>query len=126
MRSALMRRTGGERKYRQEARAFQIETRDNVATALTVIPAGKLRLLGNTEESELEALEEIPLGHKIALCNIAEGDMIVKYGVPIGKATTHIKKGGWVHLHCMRSNYDERSSHLDIYTGAPADIDYEV
>lgn len=110
----------------REARAFQIEAKDNVATALTVIPVGNLRLLGNTEKAEMEALEEIPLGHKIALCDIARGDMIVKYGIPIGKATKHIKKGCWVHLHCVRSNYDERSSHLDIYTGAPADIDYEV
>jgi hypothetical protein len=30
-----------------------------------------------------------------------------------------------VHLHVMRSLYDERSSHLDINTGAPKDTKYE-
>ena len=48
----------------------------------------------------------------------------MKYGIPIGKATADIIKGQWVHLHCMKSNYDERSAHLDVITGAPKDIEY--
>ena len=35
------------------------------------------------------------------------------------------RQGAWVHLHVMRSLYDERSSHLDINTGAPKDTKYE-
>ena len=50
---------------------------------------------------------------------------IVKYGVPIGTATVNIAAGSWVHLHCMRSNYDERSAHLDLMTGVPVDSEYE-
>ena len=33
--------------------------------------------------------------------------------------------GSWVHLHVMRSVYDQRSSHLDVRTGAPKDTKYE-
>ena len=51
--------------------------------------------------------------------------MIVKYGVVIGRATKPIPAGSWVHLHVMRSNYDERSSHLNVHTGAPEDTRYE-
>lgn len=51
--------------------------------------------------------------------------MIVKYGVVIGRATKDIPMGSWVHLHVMRSNYDERSSHLNVNTGAPEDTRYE-
>ena len=83
--------------------AFQIDLRDNVATALEALGAGPVRLLGDA----------------------AVGEMIVKYGVVIGRATADIPAGSWVHLHVMCSNYDDRSSHLDVVTGAPKDIRYE-
>ena len=87
----------------KEIKAFQIDLGDNVATALAGIPAG----------------------HKIALKDIGAGGHIVKYGVVIGRATADIPKGSWVHLHVMQSIYDERSSHLDVRTGAPKDTKYE-
>ena len=68
---------------------------------------------------------EIPVGHKIARRNIARGEKIIKYGVPIGCAVRDIPAGTWVHLQNMRSLYDERSSHLDVNTGAPKDTKYE-
>ena len=43
----------------------------------------------------------------------------------IGRATTDIPAGSWVHLHVMCSVYDQRSSHLDVRTGAPKDTKYE-
>lgn len=42
-------------------------------------------------------------GHKIALCDIAEGADIIKYGYPIGFATEDIKKGDSVHSHNMKT-----------------------
>lgn len=105
--------------------AFQIDKTDNVATALTAIGEGCVRLLGDAQQAEVTAVQEIPVGHKIALRDIAEGEMIVKYGVVIGRATKPIPMGSWVHLHVMRSNYDERSSHLNVNTGAPEDTRYE-
>src|ERR1051325_4342150 len=42
---------------------------------------------------------EIPRGHKIALGGIAEGEQIIKYGFPVGKATRQISAGEWVHTH---------------------------
>ena len=105
--------------------AFQIDKTDNVATALTVLTAGEVRLLGDAASPSMQAVEDIPVGHKIALADIAEGEMIVKYGVIIGRATKDIPAGSWVHLHVMRSNYDERSSHLNVVTGAPEDTVYQ-
>lgn len=40
-----------------------------------------------------------PCGHKIALKTIAKGNPVIKYGYPIGTATTDIAKGEWVHSH---------------------------
>ncbi|MFR6327672.1 MAG: UxaA family hydrolase [Eisenbergiella sp.] len=66
-----------------------------------------------------------PKGHKIALKKIRQGELILKYGVPIGCAIRDIPPGTFVHLHCIRSLYHERSSHLDPATGAPLDTRYE-
>ncbi len=43
-------------------------------------------------------------GHKYALCDISEGENIIKYGNPIGHATCDIKKGEHVHSHNVRTN----------------------
>jgi len=104
--------------------AFQIDINDNVATALHELTPGRVEIRG-AKALELEATAEIPVGHKIALRDILPGEDIKKYGVTIGRATQRIEKGSWVHLHCMQSVYDQRSSHLDVLTGAPKDIKYE-
>ncbi len=108
-----------------EQSAFQIDLRDNVATALEELSPGPVRLLGAASAPAAEAAEKIPKRHKLALRDIAAGEDIVKYGVVIGRATADIPAGSWVHLHVMHSNYDERSSHLDAVTGAPKDTRYE-
>ena len=107
-------------KMEDEMTAFQIDERDNVATALKVLEPGTVRLLGDSREKKLSVREEIPAGHKVALTDIAAGENIVKYGVVIGRATKDIR-----HLHVMCSIYDQRSSHLDVHTGAPKDTRYE-
>lgn len=109
----------------QTQTAFQIDLMDNVATALAPLTPGRVRLRGDVKAAELEAVTQVPAGHKIALRDIGAEEDILKYGVVIGRATEDIPKGSWVHLHVMRSIYDERSSHLDINTGAPRDTRYE-
>lgn len=105
--------------------AFVVDRRDNVATALAPLTAGEVRLTGEPRVPSLIVKEDIPAGHKAALHDLCSGEPIIKYGVVIGVATEDIPAGSWVHLHCMKSLVDERSSHLDIHTGAPKDIDYE-
>lgn len=109
-----------------EITAFQINLKDNVATALAEVKAGQqVKLIGDCREKRIIAATDIPTGHKLALGDITAGELIVKYGVVIGRATEDIPKGSWVHLHVMQSIYDERSSHLDVNTGAPKDTKYE-
>lgn len=109
-----------------EYRFFQIDRKDNVATALMDIPKGaEAELVGDADLRGIETREPVPMGHKIALEDIPAQGSIVKYGVVIGSASINIKKGSWVHLHVMHSNYDERSDHLDPVTGAPKDTKYE-
>lgn len=43
-------------------------------------------------------------GHKYAVCDIKEGEDIIKYGHPIGHAVCDIKKGEHVHTHNIKTN----------------------
>jgi len=105
-------------------RCFQVNPADNVATALDDLAPGQVQVLGRAAGTVVAAAEEIMLGHKIALRRIGEGEAFVKFGVPIGIATTVVEPGAWVHLHNCRSRVDERSSHLDLKTGAALDTAY--
>lgn len=104
---------------------YQIYRQDNVATALVGLLEGEVTVNGDAAQKIITAVEKIPSGHKISLFDINNGENIVKYGVVIGQATMDIQKGSWVHLHNMKSLYDERSSHLDAVTGAPKDTNYD-
>lgn len=55
--------------------------------------------------------EAVARGHKVALCDIAEGETVIKYGAPIGRATRDIKAGEWVHTHNLRSHLDEAAEY---------------
>ena len=105
-------------------RAFQVHLNDNVATMLDDSGGGQVAVLG-PEPTSLEVREAVKMGHKVALANIAVGQPVVKFGVPIGMATREIEAGRWVHLHNLASSFDERSSSLDVHTGAATDTKYE-
>jgi (2R)-sulfolactate sulfo-lyase subunit alpha len=47
--------------------------------------------------------EPVPLGHKLALADIAAGQEIIEYGQPVGIATRDIRRGEHVHVHNVRS-----------------------
>ena len=51
---------------------------------------------------------EVESGHKEALCDIAVGENIIKYGFPIGHATMPIKKGEHVHTKNRKTNLNEK------------------
>lgn len=103
---------------------FQINVKDNVATALEDLKPGPIDIVGVDIERQIEASESIGLGHKLSLRAINADEAIIKYGVPIGVAVVDIPEGHWVHLHNCRSQVDERSSHLDTKTGAALDTVY--
>ncbi|MGZ8259632.1 MAG: UxaA family hydrolase [Caldimonas sp.] len=52
---------------------------------------------------ELEARQDIPIGHKVALRDMAPGDTVVKYGIDMGKVTTPIRKGEHAHVHNIKT-----------------------
>ncbi|PAB59704.1 UxaA family hydrolase [Anaeromicrobium sediminis] len=79
---------------------------DNVATALESINSSeKVQIISDKNENlgEIEALESIPFGNKIALVHIKDSDEIIKCGFSIGITTKEISKGKLVHVHNVES-----------------------
>lgn len=104
---------------------FQIHESDNVGTLLQDVSAGDDVLhRGGGPPRTWQAMQSVRAGHKIALCSIACGHPIIKYGIQIGVATAPIEPGAWVHLHNCASRYDEQSSRLDLGSGAPTETRY--
>ncbi len=102
-------------------RAFRIHPDDNVATllgdadtAVTIVGGEEIALHG-----------PVALGHKVALADIPAGLPVVKFGIPIGLASSAIRAGDWVHLHNCSSRFDERSGDFDVVTGAAKDMSYD-
>ncbi|WP_322103225.1 UxaA family hydrolase [Paraburkholderia sp. J41] len=52
---------------------------------------------------EIVAQQDIPIGHKVALKDMAVGDTVYKYGVDIGKVIVPIKAGDHAHVHNIKT-----------------------
>jgi (2R)-sulfolactate sulfo-lyase subunit alpha len=57
----------------------------------------------NNSTLRLKSKANIPIGHKVALTDIKNGDTVWKYGQDIGKAIADIPKGGHVHVHNLKT-----------------------
>ncbi|MGC8570039.1 UxaA family hydrolase [Caldivirga sp.] len=87
---------------------FAIHNReDNVGVAIEDIKAGDeaqgIYIEDKSNGPVIKAMEDIPLGHKIALRDIKAGERVIKYGRVIGVAVKDIKVGEHVHIHNLKS-----------------------
>ena len=89
-----------------EKRAIQIDKGDNVAVVAQPVDTGETVLIVEKAQT-IKALESIRTGHKIAIAPIANGELIIKYGIPIGRATQDIAVGNWVHVHNVEDITEE-------------------
>ncbi len=80
---------------------LQIHPADTVAVALQPLSTG----YGVDINGQCITLSsDISQGQKFALCDIAEGEDVIKYGYPIGHATRAIAKGELVDHHNLATN----------------------
>lgn len=83
---------------------LKINENDKVVVALKTIPAGETVTVDvQGEKRQITALEEIPAGHKMAICDIPAGAEVIKYGYRIGNAKEDIRTGAWVHTHNLKT-----------------------
>ena len=92
-------------------RALHADPADNVAIVVQPVKAGDV--LSVEHELVVTAEEEIPTGHKIALRDIPAGEAVIKYGVPIGRATKNIPVGTHAHVHNIEDITEELCREYD-------------
>lgn len=51
---------------------------------------------GTLIQPGIAALEDIPMGHKVALTSLDKGTAVIRYGAPIGYAKADIAAGAWI------------------------------
>ncbi len=66
------------------------------ADTVAVVVASVGGRAGQTLADGTALRENVPLGHKVALRDLAEGDPIVRYGEVIGRAAAAIPRGAWI------------------------------
>jgi (2R)-sulfolactate sulfo-lyase subunit alpha len=81
--------------------------RDNVGVVVVEnLAAGtELFVVVTEDNSELRAVtnQDVPIGHKVALRDLAVGDTVIKYGQDIGRVVAPIRKGNHVHTHNLKT-----------------------
>ncbi|MGI9436175.1 MAG: UxaA family hydrolase [Geminicoccaceae bacterium] len=85
-----------------EATAIHLAADDNVGIVTSDLrPTTEIHVGGRL----VTVQDPIPFGHKIALLPIAAGAVVMKFGVPIGRAKADISPGEHVHMHNLESSY---------------------
>jgi hypothetical protein len=87
--------------------ALLLHPQDNVLVVIRPIAIGDPIAIDGAEHVARAA---IGVGHKVARRALAPGDIVVKYGAPIGSMTAVAAPGDHIHLHNMKSDYI--ASHL--------------
>ncbi len=88
-------------------RALIIHRDDNVANLIGAGRKGQpveCTVEGTPQEQVITLADDIPANHKFSRCDIRAGQLIIKYGLCIGKASCDIRQGEYVHVHNIESN----------------------
>src|SRR5438046_91826 len=85
---------------KRDIAAIRVHPDDDVAVALRAIAPGEIVEVGT---AKVAARDSIETGHKIALRDFGAGEMVRKFGWPIGRTTTAIVAGSHVHTHNVQT-----------------------
>ncbi|NJM43446.1 MAG: UxaA family hydrolase [Brachymonas sp.] len=60
-------------------------------------------IMDEDKATSMVALQDIPIGHKIALKDMKVGDTVWKYGIDMGKVVKDAKAGEHAHVHNIKT-----------------------
>ena len=60
-------------------------------------------IMDEDKTTRVQARQDIPIGHKVALADMNPGDTVWKYGVDMGKVIAPIKAGEHAHVHNIKT-----------------------
>jgi (2R)-sulfolactate sulfo-lyase subunit alpha len=82
------------------------ELADDVGVAVEDLKKGSkigVVTLEGEAAGTIKLLNDVPLGHKVAMRNLPLDKPVIKYGRPVGKAVEAISKGAHVHIHNVKT-----------------------
>ncbi|GAB4574152.1 MAG: UxaA family hydrolase [Rhodothalassiaceae bacterium] len=83
------------------------DKKDNVGVVVVedLAPGTEMLCVVTADNSDfrLRVIDPVPIGHKVALRDLAVGDSVIKYGEDIGRIVAPVKKGGHVHVHNLKT-----------------------
>lgn len=88
--------TGAGSTASRARQAVRVHPDDTVAVCVQSQVAGTSIPI---DDITITVRDVVPAGHKVALRDHAVGAVVMKYGMPIGRATAEIHVGDWVHSH---------------------------
>ena len=88
---------------------IKIHDNDNVIVAIQMLTAGRVVDLAGLQ---VTVKEDIPAGHKMAVCDIPAGAPVCKYGFPIGSTKEDIPAGRWVHTHNIQTGLGQMLEYI--------------
>ena len=88
--------------------AIKIHPHDNVAVALQDLAISEAICIDNQVITLQQAITK---GHKVALSPIQVGEDVIKYGLPIGRATQAIQVGEYIHTHNLKTKLSQQLSY---------------
>lgn len=94
---------------------LKINPADNVVVAIQPQSAGAVF---EVDGHSVTVLEDVPAGHKIAICDIKKDENVIKYGFPIGHAKEDKQAGSWMNENNIKTNL----AGLLEYTYNPKDV----
>jgi (2R)-sulfolactate sulfo-lyase subunit alpha len=83
------------------------DARDTVAVVVVEGVRAGMELTGwimdDDRKVNVVARQDIPIGHKVALKDMAPGDTVLKYGIDMGKVVAPIKAGEHAHVQNIKT-----------------------
>ena len=81
--------------------------KDNVGVVVIEGLKAGTHMMGVITETDttihLKVNHDIPIGHKVALSELGDGDTVIKYGVDIGRIVADAASGDHIHVHNMKT-----------------------
>ncbi len=60
-------------------------------------------IMDQQKDIEVQAKDDIPIGHKLAITDLDKDDTVIKYGTDIGRVVAPISVGEHVHVHNVKT-----------------------
>ena len=83
------------------------DAKDNVAVVVVEGVTAGMAMTGWIMDEDrmigVQAQQDIPIGHKVALKDMAVGDTVWKYGIDMGKVVAPISAGQHAHVHNIKT-----------------------